>query len=249
MKSKANRLVHHYHPPHAARIGSAARLLPRVATLVRQLHQTDHSPSLSWYWRALTNAAARHGWAYTMRALSLARYYHAGQTRRTGEPYITHPLRAAYSLYLAGLDDDEVLAAAILHDAYEDCGERLAVGDLEAKHGFTPAVEATVRLLAKLPGIDEDDYYSAVAESRGAALAKCADRLDNLATMKGAYTPEKATEYLEETNFFVVPLCRRGTTRVGGLREPMRRLEPVLLRHFDAAQRLVTCMEQVRASA
>src|SRR5262249_58172093 len=52
-------------------------------------------------------------------AFELARDAHAEQVRRSGEPYITHPLGVA--LILAGLGlDDVTIAAALLHDAVED---------------------------------------------------------------------------------------------------------------------------------
>ena len=55
------------------------------------------------------------------RAFEYARDKHSGQTRRSGEPYILHPI--AVAAILADLEmGAEVLAAALLHDVVEDCG-------------------------------------------------------------------------------------------------------------------------------
>ena len=55
------------------------------------------------------------------RAYAYAAEKHEGQARRSGEPYITHPL--AVSLILTELEmDDATLAAGLLHDVVEDCG-------------------------------------------------------------------------------------------------------------------------------
>src|SRR5687767_12932629 len=53
------------------------------------------------------------------RAFEIARDAHAEQVRRSGEPYITHPLGVAMILAELGLDD-VTIAAALLHDAVED---------------------------------------------------------------------------------------------------------------------------------
>ena len=57
----------------------------------------------------------------TESALIFAREKHADQTRKSGEPYITHPLTmACYAMSLA-VRNDEVLSACLLHNVVEDC--------------------------------------------------------------------------------------------------------------------------------
>jgi guanosine-3',5'-bis(diphosphate) 3'-pyrophosphohydrolase len=53
------------------------------------------------------------------RAYDVAASWHHGQTRRSGDPYITHPLAVATILAETGADD-EMLCAALLHDTIED---------------------------------------------------------------------------------------------------------------------------------
>src|SRR4030065_487955 len=68
------------------------------------------------------------------RAYAAARQAHEGQVRRTGDPYITHPLAVAHILAGYGLDA-ETIAAALLHDALED--PALTLDQVRATFGDT----------------------------------------------------------------------------------------------------------------
>src|SRR2546423_3853498 len=67
-----------------------------------------------------------------VRAYQLAEAAHEGQLRKSGEPYITHPLAVAGILAGLGLDD-LTIAAALLHDAVEDTG--VTIDDVTALFG------------------------------------------------------------------------------------------------------------------
>ena len=60
-------------------------------------------------------------WNNTLQALSFARKAHNGQYRKSGEPYIVHPLTCASHAIALGLHDDQIIAACLLHDVIEDC--------------------------------------------------------------------------------------------------------------------------------
>ncbi|KPL27128.1 MAG: hypothetical protein AMJ72_10540, partial [Acidithiobacillales bacterium SM1_46] len=66
------------------------------------------------------------------RAIALAERAHHGQTRASGEPYLSHSLAVAHILVDLNLDH-ETVAAAILHDVVEDCG--IELGEIEAQFG------------------------------------------------------------------------------------------------------------------
>ena len=85
------------------------------------------------------------------KAFEMGALAHREQKRKSGEPYITHPI--AVALVLAGLGlDDTTLAAAILHDSVEDTG--ITLDDLTAKFG--PDVAAIVDGVTKLDRIHFD---------------------------------------------------------------------------------------------
>ncbi|MCH5187035.1 MAG: bifunctional (p)ppGpp synthetase/guanosine-3',5'-bis(diphosphate) 3'-pyrophosphohydrolase [Oscillospiraceae bacterium] len=145
----------------------------------------------------------------TLRALSFARDKHEGQMRKSGEPYIIHPLTMACNALSLGVRDDDVIATILLHDVCEDCGvaaEELPVND-KVRRGvelMTFAVmDGETKETAKIR------YYNLLLESREAAFTKLIDRCHNVSTMAGTFTKEKLRAYIEETRQFVLPLLRK----------------------------------------
>lgn len=142
----------------------------------------------------------------TLKALNAGIILHAGQTRKTGEPYIYHPVRVASELLTLGVDNDFVLATAILHDTLEDCNIDSTI--LERQYGISGAVVRHVLVLSKNNYKSTEEYYTAVAGDWIASLVKISDRCHNISTMVGGFTPEKIHKYLEETYTHVIPLCK-----------------------------------------
>lgn len=139
---------------------------------------------------------------------------HAGQTRKSGEPYITHPVAVAKVLADQGLDA-ETLIAAILHDTLEDT--ELRHDQLAAEFGQT--VAELVDGVTKLDKLQFRDRQEAAAESfRKMLLAmsrdlrviliKLADRLHNMRTL-GAQNPEARKRIARETLEIYAPIAQR----------------------------------------
>jgi guanosine-3',5'-bis(diphosphate) 3'-pyrophosphohydrolase len=148
------------------------------------------------------------------RAFVVARAAHSTQVRRSGEPYISHPLGVALVLAQLGLDD-ETLAAALLHDAVEDTSVTLQ--QLEAEFG--PDVAAIVDGVTKLDRVQFDsreDQQSAtlrkmlVAMSKDirVLLIKLADRLHNMRTI-ASLPDDKQQRIAKETLDIYAPLAHR----------------------------------------
>ncbi len=145
----------------------------------------------------------------TLRALSFAREKHNGQLRKSGEPYIVHPLTMACNAISLGVNDDNIISAILLHDVCEDCGvsiEELPVSD-KVKRGvelLTFAImDGETKETAKIR------YYNMILQSREASFAKLIDRCHNVSTMAGTFTKEKLKAYIEETREYVLPLLRK----------------------------------------
>ena len=148
------------------------------------------------------------------RAWSVGAAAHAGQTRKSGEPYITHPVAVAKVLAEQGLDA-ETLVAAILHDTIEDTPltrECLATE-------FGPTVAELVDGVTKLDKLQFRDRQEAAAESfRKMLLAmardlrviliKLADRLHNMRTL-GAQSAEARERIARETLEIYAPIAQR----------------------------------------
>jgi GTP diphosphokinase / guanosine-3',5'-bis(diphosphate) 3'-diphosphatase len=148
------------------------------------------------------------------RAFEVARTAHADQVRRSGEPYIAHPLGVA--MILAGLGlDDVTIAAALLHDAVEDT----TVTDEDLQERFGPDVAAIVDGVTKLDRLQFDSKEAqqaatlrkmlvAMAKDIRVLLIKLADRLHNMRTI--ASLPEaKQQRIAQETLDIYAPLAHR----------------------------------------
>ena len=120
------------------------------------------------------------------RAYDVAAYWHRGQTRLSGDPYITHPL--AVATILAELSaDDEMLCAAMLHDTIEGTPYTLAAPSCEFGAEVTALVAGTAAL-DQLKGRGGRKLAQVMAAAKSAdsrVLAiKVADRLHNMRTVE-----------------------------------------------------------------
>ncbi|MDI1251739.1 bifunctional (p)ppGpp synthetase/guanosine-3',5'-bis(diphosphate) 3'-pyrophosphohydrolase [Thermomonas sp.] len=148
------------------------------------------------------------------RAWAVGAAAHVGQLRKSGEPYITHPVAVAQVLADQGLDV-ETLIAAILHDTIEDTP--LTRADIAAQFGET--VADLVDGVTKLDKLHFADRQEAAAESfRKMLLAmsrdlrviliKLADRLHNMRTL-GAQSAEARRRIAIETLEIFAPIAQR----------------------------------------
>ena len=165
----------------------------------------------------LTAFAERHPRQSTdliERAYQVALAAHQGQTRKSGEPYIQHPMAVATIVARQGLDD-VTIAAALLHDAVEDTSVELA--DLETAFGADVALIVDgVTKLERLHFDSKEDQQAASMRKMLVALAKdlrvliikLADRLHNMRTL--AALPEfKQQRTARETLDIYAPLAHR----------------------------------------
>ncbi|MCL6650115.1 MAG: bifunctional (p)ppGpp synthetase/guanosine-3',5'-bis(diphosphate) 3'-pyrophosphohydrolase [Chloroflexi bacterium] len=149
---------------------------------------------------------------------------HAGQLRKSGEPYIAHPVAAALILTDLRLDQ-YAIAAAILHDVPEDCGVPLS--EIEKRFGSEVArlVDGVTKLSkvtslaheGRQPSKSGDDVVQAenlrkmliaMAEDVRVVLIKLADRLHNMRTLS-ALPPERQRAIAQETMEIFAPLAGR----------------------------------------
>jgi guanosine-3',5'-bis(diphosphate) 3'-pyrophosphohydrolase len=139
---------------------------------------------------------------------------HAGQTRKSGEPYITHPVAVATILADLGMDTETILAA-ILHDTLEDTP--LPRGEIEEKFGaiVTELVDGVTKL-DKVKFRNQQDAAAesfrkmllAMARDLRVILIKLADRLHNRRTL-GAMTPASRRRIARETLDIYAPIAQR----------------------------------------
>ena len=118
----------------------------------------------------LRGFASGAGMKETLKALSFAREKHEGQRRKSGEPYIVHPLMMACNAVSIGIRDDAVIATILLHDVCEDCGVSLA--ELPVSDRVKRAVDLmTFRVMeGETKEIAKNRYYNLLLDCREATL-------------------------------------------------------------------------------
>ncbi|AND69858.1 (p)ppGpp synthetase II/ guanosine-3',5'-bis pyrophosphate 3'-pyrophosphohydrolase [Dyella thiooxydans] len=149
-----------------------------------------------------------------VRAFRVGAHAHAGQARKSGEPYITHPVAVAGILAELGLDAETIIAA-ILHDTLEDT--QLSRIELAGEFGETVAelVDGVTKLdKMKFGSRQEADAESfrkmllAMARDIRVILIKLADRLHNMRTL-GAKDTSSRRRISRETLEIYAPIAQR----------------------------------------
>ena len=170
------------------------------------MHPAFHHEKMFTYLRGYASGA---GMKETLKALAFAREKHKGQLRKSGEPYIIHPLTMACNAVSMGIREDAVIATILLHDVCEDCG--VSLGELPVSDKVKHAVDLmTFRVMdGETKEIAKNRYYNMLPESREAALTKLIDRCHNVSSMAGTFSVAKLKSYIEETRHYVLPLLRK----------------------------------------
>nr|WP_250901654.1 MULTISPECIES: bifunctional (p)ppGpp synthetase/guanosine-3',5'-bis(diphosphate) 3'-pyrophosphohydrolase [unclassified Dyella] len=152
--------------------------------------------------------------ARVLRAYEVGAQAHEGQARKSGEPYITHPVAVAGILAELGLDAETIIAA-ILHDTLEDTA--LSRTELAGEFGETVAdlVDGVTKLdKMRFSNRQEADAESfrkmllAMARDLRVILIKLADRLHNMRTL-GAKDAESRRRIARETLEIYAPIAQR----------------------------------------
>jgi (p)ppGpp synthase/HD superfamily hydrolase len=133
------------------------------------------------------------------RAYVFAAFWHRGQTRRSGDPYISHPIEVGATLARLGLDA-QLVCAGLLHDVVEDTG----CPPHQLRTEFGDEISALVQGLLAL----ERDGGSWESAERRVLILKLADRLHNMRTIR--FVPQGRQERISrETLEVLVPLAGR----------------------------------------
>ena len=163
------------------------------------------------------------------KAVEIAKKAHDGQFRKTGEPYIVHPLAVKKILEEWGMDEDTIIAG-VLHDTVEDTN--LTLDDIRKEFGEPVAflVDGVTKLSTARNGMRDIDTYLpatkdnflrlmiALGDDVRVLIIKLADRLHNLRTLS-ALPPDKQKKIAKESLEVFVPLADR--LNMGRLRVEM----------------------------
>lgn len=182
-------------------------------------------------------------------AIDVAKKAHEGQFRKTGEPYIIHPLAVKKILEEWGMDEDTVIAG-VLHDTVEDTD--LTLDDIRKEFGESVAflVDGVTKLSNARTGMRDIDTYLpatrdnflrlmiALGDDIRVLIIKLADRLHNVRTLS-ALPPDKQKKIAKETLEVFAPLADRlnmGQLRVELADLSFKYVDP---KRFNELQKLI----------
>ena len=145
----------------------------------------------------------------TLKALSLARKYYDGYTRKSGDPFIIHPLRVASYLISLKIDDDKIIAAALLHEIIKKCHLKYHGVEILTEHRLDPIVLDYIRLLANSESYPLDIYYSALQEYPEVLLLRLSNRAHTCTSLVNS-SYEEVFVYLDEWKKYIINLGKYG---------------------------------------
>jgi GTP pyrophosphokinase len=171
--------------------------------------------------------------AKIIEAYELAYSAHEGQMRKSGGPYLEHPVAVAIILIELGLDTDSIIGA-LLHDVVEDTSVTIDQIIKQFGAGIATLVDGVTKL-GRIPYTSREEQQAenirkmllAMAKDVRVILIKLADRLHNMRTID-AMPPQKQLDKSLETMEVYAPIAHRL-----GIRTIKDELEDLSLRHLD----------------
>lgn len=176
-----------------------------------------HETALSKKRLFLRGFFVARGMNYSLKAMDLVETYHIGE-RKCGAPERIHMYSVASILLgfldgrVSNLDLDEAISASFLHDLPEDYSEKYPLSNILID--FNKNVHMYVSGMTKKANFkknhdDREEYFNGMLLSFILVMIKCCDRIDNLSTMLGVFSDEKAQEYAEEVEKYFIPMIKK----------------------------------------
>lgn len=142
-------------------------------------------------------------------AMNFAESHHNGK-RKDNSPEFSHQVSQAHlarTLVHHLRYKEEIFIVIFLHDICEDKD----VSFEEMEHMFGPIVARALKLITKVyRGVKtpNDVYYPRMTECEITSFCKCVDRIHNLTSMLGGFTPQKRVSYVQETIEYTIPMLK-----------------------------------------
>ncbi|MGX7729711.1 RelA/SpoT family protein [Rhodococcus sp. 2H158] len=198
--------------PTSASTSASRRVRARLARRITGQRSTNLKPVLEPLVTIHRELYPKADLSELQRAYDVAEERHASQKRKSGDPYITHPLAVATILAELGMDTT-TLIAALLHDTVEDTGYSLEQLTAEFGEEVAHLVDGVTKLDKVVLGTAAEGetirkMIIAMARDPRVLVIKVADRLHNMRTMR-FLPPEKQARKARETLEVIAPLAHR----------------------------------------
>lgn len=170
------------------------------------------------------------GFEQSQKALAFARRAHEGQLRKSGVPYIVHPLSMACDAIACKGATDEIIATILLHDVCEDCNiplSALPVNDV---------VRQGVKLMTIRPFEGEEKtetkrrYFHELLYSKEAIICKAFDRYANLNDAEGILSEDAIVKNIVETHELLMPVLKEAKYEYPELSDMLHTVRTMLKR-------------------
>lgn len=147
------------------------------------------------------------GYTTAMKAFNYAARWHQGLRKDNMTPEFQHQVEIA--LYLSTLkgviNEERVLSIALLHDLLED---KMDVTQEVLEKEFGGSIAQDCEYLNKKEK-SSDMYFRWISAGKDISLVKGADRVHNMNSMKGVFSPAKQKEYTAEVETYFLPMLKR----------------------------------------
>lgn len=187
---------------------------PSVASELDFIQESEPKLTIDDLCFATSNYLESHQVESIRQAYEYAEHFHTGQTRRSGERYITHPLAVAHVLAMMHMDY-ECIMAGLLHDVIEDteaarADVAKAFGEPVAQlvEGVTKLAQATFETRQHAQAENLRKMLLAMSRDIRVIIVKLSDRLHNMRTL-GHLRPEKRRRIAHETLDIYAPIAQR----------------------------------------
>lgn len=177
----------------------------------------------------LRRYARRTGSNLVLEVLDFARKRHKADERKDKTPFINHTVGATLILILAGIRNEVILAADVLHDIVEK--EKATLKEIERKFGQEVALlvdRVSQRLNETL-----EDYYERISGDIRTILIKASDHLHNLKTAINVLSLQELDDIVMKGEHHVIPMIRKAQTDYPEYREILVELEDRITEKLD----------------
>lgn len=157
---------------------------------------------------------SRNGMPNTHKALYIARNFHAGQIRTSGDSFLIHPLRVCSYLISIGISDDILCATMLLHEIPRSIGKEKGYELLREFEIDEEVIELVWRIPKKegCKACELTEYYNELKKDWRAIIGRLVNK-SHTCTKMATFSFQQKKAYIRETREEVVPMCDYAVSR------------------------------------